>query len=140
MKIFLNNLFPLLFATALFSRIKAHFSPSWYGLFLTCRRKIIGQTSIYIISYLCSYPILFASPNMDILELLAYAGADANWSTLSPCSQQTDYITPFFRRDCSKTPSHSSHGNCLDWLSHIWVLDSKFPSSQMHTYTIPCNI
>ncbi len=32
-------------------------------------------------------------------------GADAHWSTSSPCSQQTDYVAFFYRWACSQMPS-----------------------------------
>jgi hypothetical protein len=33
------------------------------------------------------------------------ADAGANWSTLSPCSQQTDFVTAFCWLECLQTPS-----------------------------------
>jgi hypothetical protein len=35
-----------------------------------------------------------ASPNMFLPELLRVAGASAKWCTLTPSSQQTDFVSP----------------------------------------------
>jgi hypothetical protein len=55
---------------------------------------------MFTFSY-CVYSLAFALLNIDILEPLRVAGADANnWSISSPCPQYTDYIAVFCRWDC----------------------------------------